>query len=161
GPDEGRAIHRLHGGVVHEGHVVLGEDARRRVGNGRDPIADGLRHDARTLGERDQLGADARRIERARLPFVPLDYESAPRVTRVPTNRNSFGSLSGASPGTGSAAARAARVPYRRRRPVGTWITAPCSARHVARSTCHVCAAAVTSISRAVAPALRSGCHEL
>src|SRR2546430_10419190 len=83
------------------------------------------------------------------------------RAIRVPTSRKSLGSLSGASVGTGSAAACAASMPYVRRRPVGTWITAPRSARHVARSTFHACAAAVTSISRTVAPALCSGSHEL
>src|SRR2546427_5508224 len=93
------------------------------------------------------------------LPSTLLGVSS--RVIRVPTSRKSLGSLSGASVGTGSAAAGVASVPYVSRRPVGTWITAPRSARHVARSTFHVCAAAVTSMSRAVAPALRSGSHEL
>ena len=44
---------------------------------------------------------------------------------------------------------------------MGPWITAPFSARHVVRSTFHASAAAAISISRAVAPALRNGSHEL
>src|SRR5881296_3846950 len=79
------------------------------------------------------------------------------RRTRVPRIFQSFASLSGTSAGAGSAAALAASFPYVRRRLLGVWITAPFSARHAALSTPQVSAAALTSISRAAAPALRSG----
>ena len=93
------------------------------------------------------------------LPSVLTGVSS--RGTRVPMRRKSFGSLSGASSGTGSRAARAASFPYASRRPVGVWITVPFSARQADRSTRHVSAAALISISRAAAPALRSGSQEV
>src|SRR5438093_11337643 len=45
------------------------------------------------------------------------------------------------------------------RRPVGAWTTAPLSVRQAERSAPQVCAAAVTSMARAVAPALRIGSY--
>jgi len=83
------------------------------------------------------------------------------RGTRVPSRRKSFGSLRGGSFGTGSCAAFATSLPYVRRRLLELCTTAPRSARHAARSTFHVDAAASISISRAAAPALRSGSHEV
>src|SRR6266700_704005 len=83
------------------------------------------------------------------------------RGTRVPSRRKSFASLRGGSFGTGSCAAVVTSLPYVSRRLLGTCTTAPRSARHAARSTFHVDAAASSSISRAAAPALRSGSHEL
>ena len=103
GPDERRAAHRLHSGMVHEWYVVLGEDAGRRGGDGPDPIADALRHHARTLGESDQLGTEARGIERGRLAFVPLDCEGAPRLDRLPIRIRHDGDAGGA-PGRPAAA---------------------------------------------------------
>src|SRR5205807_912453 len=63
--------------------------------------------------------------------------------------------------GTGSCAVCATSLPYVSRRLLGACTTAPRSARHEARSTFHVDAAASISISRAAAPALRSGSHEV
>src|SRR5690349_14791702 len=83
------------------------------------------------------------------------------RGTRVPSRRKPFGSLRGGSLGTGSVAALATSEPYVRRRLLAPCTTAPRSARHEVRSTFHVDAAASISISRAVAPALRNGSHDV
>src|ERR1051325_1684590 len=83
------------------------------------------------------------------------------RGRRVPSRWKSFGSLSGGSFGTDSCAAFATSLPSIARRLLGACTTAPRSARHDARSTFHVDAAASISISRAAAPALRSGSHDV
>ncbi len=72
----------------------------------------------------------------------------------------SFGSLRRGFSGTGSFAADAASSPKPARRPEAAWTTEPFSARQDPGSTPHRAAAAPTSISRAAAPALRSGSQD-
>ena len=74
----------------------------------------------------------------------------------VPAIFQSFGSLSLMSFGAGIRAAALAMRPKLTVRPLGTCVMTPFSARHSAAATFHLLAAAAISISRAVAPALRS-----
>src|SRR6201987_6050246 len=84
------------------------------------------------------------------------------RGLAVPMMRYSFGSLSGTSLGTGNAAAFSTSAPYSILREDFLGSTPlPPIALHSLGGTPHVCAAAVMSISRAVAPAFRSGSQEL
>jgi hypothetical protein len=82
------------------------------------------------------------------------------RGTAFPMRVKSFGSLRRGFSGTGSFAAAAARSPYPMRRPEAAWITIPFPVVQEAGSTFHPAAAAETSISRAAAPALRSGSQD-
>src|SRR5205823_3999722 len=79
------------------------------------------------------------------------------RFAGVPISLKSLGSLRATPLGTGRSAARSTRAPYVRLRPVGPCITTPFAARHELGSTFQVCAAADTSMVRAVAPARRNG----
>src|SRR5262249_62257858 len=80
---------------------------------------------------------------------------------RLPSGRKSFGSLSGVFAGTGSAAALVASSPYDKRWLVPVCVTTPLDVLQADGSAPHVCAAAVTSIARAVAPALRRMSHDV
>ena len=93
------------------------------------------------------------------VPFT-LDGVSR-RCVRWPSRRKSFGSLSGGFAGTGSAAAFWASSPYVSRWLVPVCATTPFSVLQAAGSAPQVCAAAATSIARAVAPALRRMSHDV
>ena len=89
---------------------------------------------------------------------VPFTLARASRrLAGVPISLNCAGPRRSTAAGTGRVAAVSTSSPYVSVRFVGTWITAPFSARQDVGSTCHVRAAAATSIVRAVAPARRSG----
>ena len=70
---------------------------------------------------------------------------------------HSGGGLRGTSLGLGNRAARSTSAPYARVRPLAPCTTAPLAARQALGSTFQACAAAVTSMVRAAAPARRSG----
>ncbi|MNN23460.1 hypothetical protein D3C81_1368580 [compost metagenome] len=75
------------------------------------------------------------------------------RGVGLPTMRNCAGSFSVTCCGTGSAIAACASSPK-----VARWlpeVSTPCSTLMPAASTCHLCAAAVTSMARARAPSSR------
>src|ERR1043166_4724657 len=80
-------------------------------------------------------------------------------LARVPIRRNLEGSLRVGLAGTGSAEAASATSPYRRLRPEAWWLTRPAAVTHSEAFTPQRAAAAATSISRAAAPARRSGIH--
>ena len=91
---------------------------------------------------------------------VPFTFAgTSRRGSGCPRTRNAFGSLSTTFAGTGTAAARSTSAPYFRRRPLAACTTSPFSVVTVSSATLHVCAAAVTSIARALAPASRSRRH--
>ncbi len=79
-----RTIHRLHRGVMEERHLIDGLDALGRAGEGQSDVAPRLGHDARPLGERDELCADASGIERRGLALVPYDFQGATPLDRLP-----------------------------------------------------------------------------
>ena len=90
----------------------------------------------------------------------PLTFSGmSRRGSDLPISVKFFGSFSVTSFGTGRAAALSTSAPYLRRRPLALWTTSPFSVVSVFSGTLHVCAAAVTSIARAVAPALRRIFH--
>src|SRR5262249_40341848 len=76
-----------------------------------------------------------------------------------PSRRNSFGLFNETVLRTGSVAALSTSDPYRNRRPLALWITSPFSVEQVFSATLQVCAAAVSSIACAVAPASRKIFH--
>src|SRR5215470_18029137 len=78
------------------------------------------------------------------------------RFTDLPMIFQSFGSLSGTSAGGVSFAAASATLPYVTVRPVGLWVITLLAALHSNTGTPHPLAAAWTSITRAVAPPLRT-----
>ena len=82
------------------------------------------------------------------------------RLAGVPISVKSLGSLSATFSGVGSFAAASASSPYFRLWPVAGLITSPFSAWQDAGSTPHSFAAAVISMTRATAPARRSGSHQ-
>ncbi len=75
--------------------------------------------------------------------------------------RQSFACLSVTSFGGAIFAAASATAPNVTVRPLGAWVMTLFAARHSDAATPHCAAAAAISISRAVAPALRSGSWEL
>ena len=88
---------------------------------------------------------------------VPFTLAGVSRRFRgLPSNLKSFGSFNFGCTGTGNLAASEVKAPYDSLLPLGaiTWLF---SVRSVAASSFHCAAAAATSISRAAAPALRSG----
>src|SRR5215813_33201 len=78
------------------------------------------------------------------------------RFTDLPMIFQSFGSLSGTSAGGVSFAAASATLPYVVLRPVGVCVMTLLAALHSAAGTLQALAAACTSITRAVAPPLRT-----
>src|SRR5215813_3771639 len=78
------------------------------------------------------------------------------RFTDLPMIFQSFGSLSGTSAGGVSFAAASATLPYVVLRPVGVCVITLLAAVHSVAGTPHALAAACTSITRAVAPPLRT-----
>jgi hypothetical protein len=83
------------------------------------------------------------------------------RLIGLPISFHSFGSLSFTSLGASSLAAASATLPKLTRRLLGPWVMKLLCAVHSDAGTFHCFAAAATSISRAVAPALRRYSCEL
>jgi hypothetical protein len=78
------------------------------------------------------------------------------RITGLPMSFQSFGSFSGTLAGGVSLAAASATLPKLVLRPDGPWVMPQFAARHSLTGTFHSSAAACNSISRAVAPPLRT-----
>ncbi len=92
---------------------------------------------------------------------VPLTLAgTSTRGTLRPMSLKSFGSLSVTLSGTGSFAALPASAPKLAWRCVLACETTPLSTVNSEAGTFHSCAAAVTSMTRALAPASRSWFHE-
>ena len=90
---------------------------------------------------------------------VPYTFAGvSSRPIGLPTTLNSPGGLRATSLGGVRPAALSATCPYVSFLPL-EWMITPLSARQVDASTPHVCAAALTSIVRACAPACRSLVH--
>src|SRR5262245_13788063 len=93
-------------------------------------------------------------------PACPLTFSRmSRRGVGWPSKWNSFGLFNETVLGTGRVAALSTSDPYRTRRPLASWITSPFSVEQVFSATPQVCAAAVTSIVCAVAPASRRIFH--
>ena len=92
---------------------------------------------------------------------VPLTFSGmSSRGSDCPSSLKSFGSFSVTFVGTGSAAALSTSAPYFTRRPLACVNDFALVGRAgCSRARPSVCAAAVTSIARAVAPASRSSFH--
>src|ERR1700733_4591406 len=89
------------------------------------------------------------------LPFTLFGVSK--RFCAVPMSTNFAGSLSGTFFGGVILLAASLRAPKLSLRLLALCETSPREVVHVAGSTCHCCAAACTSIARAVAPAVRGG----
>src|SRR5439155_1765724 len=78
-----RAVHRLHGGVVQERHLVHRLHSLRRAGERSLRVAGLACLHPRLLGEPGELGANAVGAERGGLAPVPLDLQGAPPLHGV------------------------------------------------------------------------------
>ena len=91
---------------------------------------------------------------------VPFTF---PAVSRrrcgVPIRVKAAGSFKSTFDGIGKLLAASTRAPYASLRPLEACTTTPCCARHVDGSTFQRWAAAMTSMTRAVAPARRNGTY--
>ena len=91
---------------------------------------------------------------------VPFTF---PAVSRrrcgVPIRMKAAGSFKSTFDGIGKLLAASTRAPYASLRPLEACTTTPCCARHVDGSTFQRWAAAMTSMTRAVAPARRNGTY--
>src|SRR5438034_10643418 len=88
GADVGRAVHRLHRGVVQERDLVHRLDPLRGPGQRDRGIAVLARLGARLLGEARELSPDRVGIERPVVALVPLDLERAPAGNGLPVARS-------------------------------------------------------------------------
>ena len=91
---------------------------------------------------------------------VPFTLEGvSSRRTGFPMSVNCFGSFSGTFAGGFNCAAASASDPYVAFLPDSAWITTPFSTRQLDAATPHFCAAASTSMTRAIAPMRRKRSH--
>src|ERR1041385_7409870 len=97
GPDVRRAVHRFHGRMVHERYVIYGLDPLGRARERGRRIADRLGDHAWLVSERRELRADAGRVERTGVPFVPFDLERAPPRDGLPVGIGHDGDARGAA----------------------------------------------------------------